>query len=186
MPGDTGAPPGMPMSTTVTSPAWPLPGWIHSPGLDAAGHVGGDHGRVRGVDGRDGGGHVLARGAAEAGAEHRVDHDAGALQHRGIERPGLLAGEPLEVRARVALQLLRVGGGQHAHDAPQAPQQARGDVAVAAVVAAAADDDDRPVGGHLGGQLRETAAGALHQLDARHAAVLDRPAVGLAHLLRVR
>src|ERR1700759_1159730 len=33
--GATGAPSGMPMSMTVTAPAWALPGLIHSPGLPA-------------------------------------------------------------------------------------------------------------------------------------------------------
>ena len=31
--GSTGAPGGIPMSTTSTAPAWALPGWIHRPGL---------------------------------------------------------------------------------------------------------------------------------------------------------
>src|SRR5439155_23098664 len=59
-----------------------------------------------------------------------------------------------------------------------------GDEAVAAVVALPADDRDRPAGPQRGHLARARGAGTLHELHAGHAALLDRPAVDVAHLLR--
>ena len=64
-------------------------------------------------------------------------------------------------------------------------QRPRDDEAVAAVVAAAAQHGDLPLEQiavhrlHRGDRL---AAGVLHQDERRDADVVDRPAIGLAHL----
>ena len=60
-------------------------------------------------------------------------------------------------------------------------EQARGDQAVAAVVALAADDPHRPLRRELGDRRGDRRAGRLHQLQRGDAAVLDRPAIDLAH-----
>ncbi len=107
-------------------------------------------------------------------------------------RPGLpvqahrrRARQALEVRARVPGELCRR---RHAHDGHRSPglaQQARDDEPIAAVVALAAYDRHGPIRREALERACDAGAGALHQIEARHAALLDRPAIDGAHRLGV-
>jgi hypothetical protein len=153
-------------------------------GVDSGGHVAGDHRRARRVDRRYRARDRLARRALEAGAEHRVHDRSRSLEALGLELLGRRTGQALEVRARVALGLGEVAGGEHVDRAPLLAQQPRGREPVAAVVALAADDPDREPG--LGDRRRgprQAGRGALHQVDRRHPGVLDGVGVGGPHLV---
>ena len=113
----------------------------------------------------------LARLALEAGPEHRVDDRARPLELLGRELARRIAGQAVEVRARVALRLGEVADGEHVHLASLLAQQPRDDQAVAAVVSLAAHDPDGPAPAHRGGRARQPDPGALHQVEPR-----DRPA----------
>ncbi len=92
------------------------------------------------------------------------------------------AGEALEVGASVAAVLLRRAQDEDVDVASLLAQDTRGDQPVAAVVALPADDGDPPVGDKLGHELREADAGALHQVEAGHPELTDRPLVERALL----
>ena len=193
------------MSTTCTSPACCLPGAIQCPGLAAANvtvalattdtraaspveastplamsalTIGTSSTAIASIASAAG-----PRGSpCEARAEDRVDDDRGVAERVGVERL-VRAVEPLQVGRCVALVLGGVGEQQDAHGPAQLAQQAPGDEPVAAVVALAADDRDRAARDEAVGLQRQAGAGALHEIERRHAALLDRPAVGRAHLL---
>src|SRR5205807_2127031 len=85
--------------------------------------------------------------------------------------------QSLEVRVRVAPQLVGRAEQQHPHLATQLAQQPRAHQSVAAVVALAADDGDRARWRQLLYMRREARPRALHQLDPRDPALADRPLV---------
>ena len=155
--------------------------------VDTGGDVRGDHRRAAAVDRLD---HRVCRvtgGAGEAGAEDRVDDDAGAGQpgervRTDLPRPAL---EPLQVGRRVAGDLGRRPEEQRLDLEAEAGQAAGGDEPVATVVALAADDPRRPTGRGLGRCLGDGGARHLHQLERGDAALVDRPAVGGPHALGV-
>ena len=89
--------------------------------------------------------------------------------------------EPLEVGEGVAGQLVGTAGEQHIDLATPVAQQPRRHQAIAAIVALTGDYDDRTDRGELGGEAGETRPGALHQLERRNAAVVDRPGVDRPH-----
>ena len=181
--GRHGAPGGMPMSITCTSPAWALPGCTHRPGLAAwkvavaaartaspstspvepltplgmsAATTGAPAPLIAAITSSSG-----ARGApSKPVPEQRVDDHPGAVERGQVERV-------LE----------------HVHLAARLAQHARGDLPVAAVVALPAHDDDAAAGATRVDDVGEARAGALHQIV--HPEVLDRPAVDLALLLGV-
>ena len=95
----------------------------------------------------------------------------------GRERPRRVSGQPLELRRRVAAQPGGVARREHSHLAPGVAQQARAGVPVTPVVPAAADHGDDPVGSDLLDERREPRGGVLHEVQRRHAALVDRPAV---------
>ena len=195
------------MSITRTVPACDLPGLIHSPGLaaakvavarapdrlalhhagggvDAAGHVGGDDRAAPASLSAS-----MASATAPCGVpEKPVPSSASTATAQSARRAGvegLDAVDALGVGARVAAQLAHRRHRQHAHLAAGLAQQPRGDVAVAAVVALAADDRDRPVGRDGEHEVGQALPGALHELQAGDALLLDRPAIGRAHALGV-
>src|SRR5437763_676883 len=91
--------------------------------------------------------------------------------------------EPAQRLGGVAADALGVAGQQDAHVAAAIAQSPRDDEAVAPVVALAADDRHRPVGVQALDLAGDRGPRVLHELHAGDAALLDRPAVGLAHLL---
>src|SRR3712207_6975949 len=62
---------------------------------------------------------------SEAGAEHRVDYHAGALEPRRVERLRRLPRQAVEVLLRVAPQLAHIAGRQHVHLVAGVAQQPR-------------------------------------------------------------
>ena len=208
--GCTGAPRGMPMSITRTSPARPLPGAIHRPGLAAwnvavtsawtaapcaapveastplgtsAATTGASRSLIASIAERAG-----SRGSPSNPVPRMASITTAAPSSAaGAEGLGRRARQALEVGSRVALKVGGVGEQEDADLAARVAQQPRGDQAVAAVVALAAHDDVGPLGASgRGGGVGEPAARALHELERRDALLLDRPAVGLAHLGRGR
>ena len=155
--------------------------------VDSARDVDAEDRRGCGVDHGDRFGHGPARRALEAGPEQGVDDDAGSVQclAHAAQWQRLGAGQALEVRARVTADVPRLGGEHHPRLTAFLAQQARHDEAIAAVVALAAHDRDRTVGGDSLHRARHARAGALHELQPRHALLLDRPAVDRAHRGRV-
>ena len=135
----------------------------------------------------------------QAGAEHRVDDqivagDLGAVQlPRGFVGDfddGLAdAAENFEIDPRVAFDFGETADDEHRHVEAALLQRARHDEAVAAVVALAADDGDAAIG-EIGiegfDRGHHLAAGVLHQHQRGDADVLDRAAIGFAHLLGVQ
>ena len=65
-------------------------------------------------------------------------------------------------------------------------QQAGRNQAVSPVVSLAADNGDRPVRGQPLDPAGYAGSRPLHEIEPRHAALLDRPAIDRAHLLGVR
>ena len=96
-----------------------------------------------------------------------------------------VAGQPVQVRLRVALELAQVGHGQHVDLAALLAQQPRHHQPVAAVVALADHDPDRPGPGGGRRDARQPLPRALHQVQRRHALGVDGPGVHVAHLLRL-
>ncbi len=194
---------------TSTAPACALPGAIQSPGLAAtkvavaAAHTAcpatspvlastplGTSAATTGASQRPQRGDRLAgravRLAGRARAQQRVDGDGGARQARRREGLGRRPREAVGVRARVAAQLADGREGQHDDLAPALAQEPRRDVAVAAVVALPADDRHRPGAREALHERGQPAAGALHELEALDAGLLDRPPVRRPHPLGVR
>ena len=95
------------------------------------------------------------------------------------------AAEDLEVDPRIAAHVRDAAEQERPTRRRRAAQRARDDEAVAAVVAAAAQHRDLAIEEvavhrlHRGDRL---AAGVLHQHERRDADLVDRPAIGLAHL----
>ena len=90
--------------------------------------------------------------------------------------------------ARVAAHVGDAAEQEHRRFDAALDQRARDDEAVAAVVAAPAQHADLAVGEILERRLHRRhrlAAGILHQHDRRDADLVDRPAIGLPHLLSV-
>ena len=207
--GSAGAPDGIPMSITSTAPAWALPGWIHRPGF-ARWNVAVATARTAGpatapVDASTPDGTSAAITGAPAALIASMTPAAGSRgapvvpvpssastiacapsSRLGLERLRRLAGEPVEHLGGVALERLHPPDGQDVDLATGLAEHASGHQAVPAVVPLAADDRDpargRPAGDHMGKPLPR----ALHQVERGHLALLDRPAVGRAHLLRRR
>jgi hypothetical protein len=154
--------------------------------VDATGNVTGHDDRSIGdpgtVDRRDRAGGRLARLAREPRPEYRVDDRGRSGEPSGPKRLRRGAGEALEVGASVAAVLLRRAQDEDVDVASLLAQDTRGDQPVAAVVALPADDGDPPVGDKLGHELREADAGALHQVEAGHPELTDRPLVERALL----
>ncbi len=164
-------------------------------GVDAARHIHAHHGRAGPLDRRDRLGYSSMGRAAEAGAEQRVDDHGRALERShgllplrpraAVEARRPRAGQSLEVARGIAGELLRGGDAHEHHFPPAVTQQPRDDEAVAAVVALAAHDRDRAVGHEPLERAHDGAARALHQIEARDALLVDRPAVGRPHRLGV-
>src|SRR4051794_3198629 len=152
--------------------------------IDARWHVTRDHKGVLIVDRGDRARDRLARRPLEAGAQHRVDDRARVGELRRVERLGRRARKAVEVLLRVAAQLGEVAAGEHVHLAAGLAQQPRGRQPVAAVVALSHHHADRARQRSAGHQVREPACRPLHQVERRHAALLDRVRVRGAHLLR--
>ena len=91
--------------------------------------------------------------------------------------------------ARVAADVGDAADQEHRHVDAALHQRARDDEAVAAVVAAAAQHGDLPLEQVAVDRLHRRdhlPAGVLHQHERRDADLLDRPAIGLAHLRGVQ
>ena len=101
---------------------------------------------------------------------------------RGVEVAAhMLGGEALQVGGGVAAQLLRRPEQQRLDLEAGLGQVARGDQPVAGVVALAADDPHRPVERQLADRLRHRPPSRLHQLQRGHPHLLDRPAIDRTH-----
>ena len=131
----------------------------------------------------------------EAGAEDRVDDQRAVADLGEVQLPRLAVGdlddgeaeaaEDLEVDARVAAHVGDAADQEHRHVDAALQQRARDDEAVAAVVAAAAEHGDLPleqIAVHRLHRRHHLAAGVLHQHERRDADVVDRAAIGFAHL----
>ena len=166
--GSAGPPRGMPMSITSTAPACALPGldpqrraWRR--GTSPWRPRGPRRPRPRRCSRRRPRGRRRPRSAAAAAFIASITDPAGsrgapvvpvpssastisgrAVEPRGVERHGRVAGEQPELLGRVALQVAGRPDGQDLDVAPGAAQQPRRDEPVAAVVALAADDRDPP------------------------------------------
>ena len=91
--------------------------------------------------------------------------------------------------ARVAADVGRGADDEDLHVDAALPEHARHDEPVAAVVAAAAEHRDARLAQVVERGLHrrhDLPAGVLHQHDRRDADLLDRPAIGLAHLVGVQ
>jgi hypothetical protein len=154
--------------------------------VDAARYVDAHDLAPRRVDRRDRVRDRAPRLTLEARAEQRINDHRGVLGHGARELLRWIAGEPLEIGERIAGVLLRGRRAQHAYAPPGLAQDARRDEPVAAVVALPAHDRHRAVARHLLDRARYAEAGSLHQLERRHAHLIDRVAVDRAHLLGIR
>ena len=169
-PAAPGAPAGIPIGATRSSPRVPLAGRdplaelggveadgevgldrrardLAAGGVDAGGDVAGDDRRAAAVDRLDRRRGRLARRAGEAGAEDRVDDRARAGQP-GVEVAGVdRAPPPSRSRLAAASPLSSYGRPEQQRLDLEAHLRAepRRDQAVAAVVALAADDPHRPL-----------------------------------------
>ena len=135
-------------------------------------------------------------GRVQAGAEDRVDDERAVADLGEVQLPRLAVGdlddgeaepaEDLEVDAGVAAHVGDRADEEHRHVDAALQQRPRDDEAVAAVVAAAAEDRRRcsssEIAVHGFDRRHDLAAGVLHQHERRNADVLDRAAIGLAHL----
>ena len=160
------------------------PGHLARRRVDAGGHVGGDDRRTRAVHRLDHG--RLARRSRRAGTEHRIDDPAGAVSRAGA-RPTRAAHRAAAAAARRRHRAAPRAGRRPARRPPGPPAAAAAPPPqpVTAVVACRRPRRSarRAVPRRHG---REPLPRALHQVERRHAAHLDRPAVGGAHLLGVR
>ena len=127
--------------------------------------------------------------------EQRVHDDVRAEHVRAVQLPrGGIAdlddvhaeiAQHVEVRARVAFHVGRLADEIHADVEVPLDERARDDEAVAAVVAASAEHGDAHGREALERRLHrgdDLAAGVFHEHDRRHADLLDRAAIGFAHL----
>src|SRR4029077_5957018 len=128
---------------------------------------------------------VRAHIAPESDAEQCIDDDLAAGEvlrgegaHRATARAQVLVG-----LTRIAVQLLRVAGGEHAHGEPGGLSEARQHVAITAVVAVAAHDHDamghRPARAQV---AQRRFPGTLHQGVAGYAQRLDGMRIEGTHL----
>ena len=184
-----------------TARAWPRGTWrsprarTASPAtspVDASTPLGTSHATTgasgAAVDRRDRARGRLARLAREAGAEDRVDDRGGAVQRpaasngaRRRRRAGARGWSRASPRSSSAS-----AEQQHVDLAAALAQQPRGHQPVAAVVALAARRPrSRPSGASVADELGQPRAGALHQLERRDPALLDRPRVDGALCLGV-
>src|SRR5205823_4897231 len=125
----------------------------------------------------------------------RVDNERAVADFREVQLPRLAVGnlddgetqaaENFEVRPRVAANLADLAHEKHRYLDAALHQRPRHDEAVAAVVAAAAQHGHVTVAQiavhRLHGRDR-LAAGVFHENQRRDADLLDRPAIGFAHL----
>ncbi len=122
-----------------------------------------------------------------------------SLDFRKVQLPRLAVGdlddgdaepaEDLEIRARVAAHVGDASHEEHRHVDAALQERAGDDEAVAAVVAAAAQDGDLPleeIAVHGFHRRHDLASGVLHEDERRDADLIDRPAIGLAHLRGVQ
>ena len=202
------------MSIVSTSPACALPGAIHKPGLpawkvtvaaartaapdatpvEASTPLGTSTlttGRPRRVHGLDRLAHRATGLTLKARAEQRV-HDHRRLRERPLGSLAILgqlqrrlAGQSLQVHARVAGEVAGRRRAHHGHAPGRLAQQARDHQPVSAVVALPAHHRHRPIRGQSLHHPRHPRPGALHQVERGHPAHLDRPAVDRAHRLGV-
>ena len=188
------------MSITVTSPAWALPGEIHSPGLaawkvavasartaspatspvEASTPLGTSQANTTASPAASLIAPIAARAGSRGSPEKPVPRiastiAAAAATRAGLERPRARPGQALEVGAGVAAQLLAGSEQQHLDLAAPVAQQPGHDQPVAAVVALADDDDDPALGDPRTDQLGQPGPGALHQLQRRDPAVARSP-----------
>ncbi len=205
--GSTGAPAGMPMSTTRTSPACSLPGLIHSPGLAAAnvavatartaapatspvdastplGTSAATTGRVGGVDRRQDPCRGLARRAGDARAEHGVDDDRGPSRRPGRtarrQRAARGGSPPRRRAARPGRPTSRTRTSRPARCSSRATTRPSPPLLPLPQTTATG-----PLGATSHSHRGQALARALHQRERRDAALLDRPPVGRAHRLGV-
>ena len=202
-----GAPRGMPISTTShragvllararrAGRAWSRGRWRWRRALTASPST-------SPVEAFDAGGHVAghhrARPAALIAAIARASGSRGAPSKPVPSRASTTTPEPSRRsgsngsggapgrRSRLARASPRSSssgrGREHVDLVAVLAQQPRRHQAVAAVVALADHDPHRPGPRRRGGDPREPGARALHQVERRHALLLDRPGVDGAHL----
>ena len=131
----------------------------------------------------------------EAGSEQRIDDRGGTLERLAAswpfaqELPSRRTGPSPGRRSRLRAASPASSSGSATHTSttsrPRVAQQPRDDEPVAAVVALAADDRDGAVRCEPLHRAHHGGAGALHQIEAGHALLLDRPAVDRPHRLGV-
>jgi len=142
--------------------------------------------------------HEAGERRRQAGAEDRIDDQIVSGNLGAVELPRLFVGdlhhglsdvaEDRQIGARVAFHFAERADDEDRHVEAALLQRAGHHEAVAAVVALAADDGDAALGEILveGFNGRDhLAAGILHEDQRRDADVLDRPSIGLTHLVSV-
>ena len=205
-----GAPAGIPMSTTVTSPAWALPGAIQSPGLPAwkvavaaavtatpatspvelSTPLGTSQAKIIASPATA----LIASIALLAGSRGSPSNPVPRIASTIAAAPSSAAGSngrtggPVR-RSRLVRASPRKSSGAPSSSTSTSRPRLRNRRATTSpsppLLPLPHTTATRPSGTRRVDELRETGPGALHQLDSRDPALVDRPTVGRALLLGV-